>query len=199
MLTRAQGEQKTSGAMGAASAAAAAAGPGQGDGRGRAEVAEAPAMRSVRPSKSRARSGMGQITNSRSKKLDTKARNKQKGGEEGGAGERPARGAEQRDKRSPTVRLGRDGQGWARRARVCSGRIGLSSFAREARKCAKVLWFRVLPWWEGRATRSWHSWGRVRTRGGRIRTQRRRSRAVICAWLYLLCCKKSFLFPLTLN
>eukprot|EP00966_Prymnesium_polylepis_P335847 7391178-Prymnesium_polylepis.1 len=40
--------------------------------------------------------------------------------------------------------------------------------AMEPRQSAKVLWFRVLPWWEGRATRScsWHSWGRVRTRGG---------------------------------
>eukprot|EP00966_Prymnesium_polylepis_P131239 3034913-Prymnesium_polylepis.1 len=56
--------------------------------------------------------------------------------------------------------------------------------AREPRQSVKVLWFWVLPWsMVGRAcaTRSWHSWERVRTQGGRIRTQRRSSRTVICA------------------
>eukprot|EP00966_Prymnesium_polylepis_P219856 5085872-Prymnesium_polylepis.1 len=33
------------------------------------------------------------------------------------------------------------------------------------------------------------------TRGGRIRTQRRRSRAVICAWMYLFYCKNVFFRP----
>ena len=55
---------------------------------------------------------------------DQKARHKgsehTKESKRGGAGERPACGAQERDKRSPTLRLGRDVQGWARRARVCA-------------------------------------------------------------------------------